>query len=225
MRRLFLLLSLLLLPTSAACATQIPAAYSAHPIRGWVVDASTGQPLEGVIVVAQWILYDTGMGGQNPRGRLEVLETVTAGDGSYAFPGWGPKPNPRVTVDIAHYYACCFLTDRDPQLSFFKAGYRKLRLINQRSHDSSTRTSGWDGKTIELERFRGSPEDWARVLDSLQTDVSWGRELDWRASPRIVLAIEDERLRLPERAAWSVSTLEVLGTSREEILRVLRGKP
>jgi len=225
MRRVFVLLSFLLFGLAApACASGFPASYSAQPIRGSVVDSGTGQPLEGVIIVAQWILYEATVGGENPHKRLQLLETVTGPDGSYTFPGWGPKPNlPTVSWPLG--YGCCFLTDRDPQLSLFKPGYRKLRLLNRRRSDSSTRTSEWDGKTIELERFSGSAEDWARMLDSLQTDLSWGRELDWRTSPRVVLAIEDERLRLPERARWSVSTLEVLGTSREEILRVLRSKP
>lgn len=225
MRRTPLLLSflLLLLPASAACATGIPASYSAQPIRGKVVDASTGQPLEGVIIVAQWILYETSPGGQNPRKRLQVLETVTGPDGSYAFPGWGPKPNPTV-FDKTHLYFCCFLTSRDPQLSLFKPGYRPRTVKNQGRSDSAVRTSDWDGKTIELEPFKGSQKEWARMLDLLQGDLSWISQLDWRTCPRIVLAIEDERLRLPGRTGWSVSSLESLGTSREEILRLLESR-
>ena len=122
MRRVRLFLSfLLLLLALAACESGIPASYSARPIRGKVVDATTGQPLEEVIIVAQWILYETSPAGQNPRKRLQVLETVTTPDGSYAFPGWGPKPNP-INIDKEHAYACCFLTIRDPELNFFKPG-------------------------------------------------------------------------------------------------------
>jgi len=225
MRRLFLVSSLLvLLPTSAACVTQIPSAYSAHPVRGWLVDATTGQPLEGVIIVAQWILYDTGVGGQNPRQRLQVLETVSGADGSYAFPGWGPKPNPKTTMDLAHAYACCFLTNRDPQLSFFKPGYRPLTVQNTDERESAVRTSDWDGKAIKLQSFRGSPNEWATELHFLQGNLGW-RDLDWRTCPRIALAIEEERLRLPSQTKWSVSDLETLGTSREELMRVLGSKP
>ncbi len=34
-----------------------PNTYSAEPIEGWVVDADTNNLVEGVIVVAAWILY------------------------------------------------------------------------------------------------------------------------------------------------------------------------
>jgi hypothetical protein len=221
MLRGLLFLSLLLLPTAAACATGFPASYSAQPIRGWVVDASTGQPLEGVIVVAQWILYETSVGGQNPHKRLEVLETVTGSDGGYAFPGWGPKPN--LPPIIGPGYGCCFLTNRDPQLSFFKTGYRTLRLLNRGSSDSSMRTSQWDGKTIELEPFKGSPKEWARQLNFLQGDLGW-EDLDWRTCPRMVLAIEEERLRSGFSPS-EVSSIRSLGTSIEEVRGALRKQP
>lgn len=223
MRRTPLFLSFMLLLASAACDSGIPTSYSAHPIRGKVVAATTGQPLEGVIIVAQWVLYETSPGGQNPRKRLQMLETVTAPDGSYAFPGWGPKPNP-VNFDKEHAYVCCFLTSRDPQLSFFKQGYDILTVKNKRRSDSSVRTSDWDGKTIEMKPFKDSRDKWARDLDFLQGSLGWG-DLDWRTCPRMVLAIEDERLRLPGRTGWSVSSLESLGTSREEILGALGSKP
>lgn len=224
MRRAVLFLSLLLLlPTAAGCSSGIPTSYSARPIRGKLVDASTGQPLEGVIIVAQWVLYSAGVGGENPRERLQVLETVTGADGSYSFPGWGPKPNP-VTMDAKRAFACCFLTNRDPQLSFFKAGYRPLTVENQRSSKSSVRTSDWDGKTIELQTFKGSQKEWARALGFLQTGLDWGN-LDWRLYPRMALAIEEERLRFPFSAHLWMSDLESLGTSREEVLRALGKQP
>ncbi len=222
MRVVPLLLSFLLLLASAACERGIPASYTARPIRGRVVDATTGQPLEGVIIVAQWILYDTGVGGQNPRKRLQVLETVTGPDGSYAFPGWGPKQNP-VNIDKEHAYACCFLTNRDPKLSFFKPGYRPLTVLNQRSSESSVRTSDWDGKAMELEPFKDSRRKRARELDFLQGSLGWG-DLDWRTCPRMVLAIEEERLRFRLSPA-EVSDLESLGTSVEEVRRALRNAP
>ncbi|MEE9173079.1 MAG: hypothetical protein V3U41_09300 [candidate division NC10 bacterium] len=224
MRRASLFLSfLLLLLATAACDNGIPASYSARPIRGKVVVATTDQPLEGVIIVAQWILYDTGVGGQNPRKRLQVLETVTAPDGSYAFPSWGPKPNP-TNIDKEHAYACCFLTNRDPKLSFFRPGYRPLTVLNQRSSDSAMRTSDWDGRTIELQPFKESRNKWARELVFLQGSLGWN-DLEWRTCPRMVVAIEEERLRHPFGEGRWISSLESLGTSREEILRHLGKRP
>lgn len=219
---------LFLLASSAVAGDMPPPAYSAQPIRGKVVDGTTGQPLDGVIIVAQWILYEANVGGQNPRKRLQVLETVTAPDGTYAFPGWGPKPNPLRTYSIGSMGVgfCCFFTDRDPRLSYFKPGYRPLTLSNRKPVDikPSVRTSDWDGKTIELEPFRGSPNEWADVLGFLQTDLDWGA-LDWRLYPRMALAVEEERVRLPGRTGWVLGSLESLGTTREEIMRKLGSKP
>ena len=210
----------LLLLASGGLAAEYQPFYSAKPIRGAVVDAETGAPLEGVIIVAQWILYEASPGGQNPRRRLQVLETVTGKDGSYTFPGWGPKPNPPVLNPMALYF-CCFLTNRDPKLNFFKPGYRPLMRLNQHERDTTVRESEWDGKTIRLEPFRGSVDEWMKALGFLQSYLSWGDQLDWRWCPRMVLAVEEERVRLPHKSYLWVSGLEVLGTSREAILRKL----
>ncbi len=216
-----LLLLLLLLASRATAGDMPPPFYSAQPIRGSVVDATTDLPLERVIIVAQWVLYRTTLGGENPHERLQVLETVTASDGTYAFPGWGPKPNlPIVNLLLPIGYICCFLTDRDPELSILKPGYRTLTLRNQRRRDTMVRVSDWDGKIIKLEPFRGSLNEWATDLHFLQGSLLWS-DLDWRMAPRMLLAIENERLRLPHKTDWSVSSLESLGTSREEILRAL----
>ncbi len=218
-------LSLLLLTSSAVAGEMPPPAYSALPIRGKVVDATTGQPLEGVIIVAQWILYEANVGGQNPRERLQVLETVTAPDGTYAFPGWGPKPNPLRIYSIGSIGVgfCCFLTDRDPRLSYFKPGYQPLTLSNIKPIDIKppVRTSDWDGKTIELEIFKGPVAEWERAIGFLQDGLDWYK-LDWRACPRMVLAIEEERVR---NRFPHLGDLESLGTTKEEILRELGRRP
>jgi hypothetical protein len=218
MRILRIMLGLLLLtPITAASA---PPTYSAKPIHGTVVDAETGRPLEGVIVVAQWILYEASVGGQNPRKRLQVLETVTAPDGTYAFPGWGPKLNLPVINPFGGYF-CCFLTNRDPLLNLFKPGYRPLSVLNQIETDVSVRTSDWDGKTIRLERFRGDSEAWARELDLLQGDLAWGDVMEWRRLPRMTLAILRQKKELPWRLQDRVSGAGPLGTTEEEVQRLV----
>ncbi len=205
---------------SPATAAEIPLTYSAKPIRGTVVNAETGKPLEGVIVVAQWILYWTSVGGMNPLERLQVLETITAKDGTYTFPGWGPKPN-RAVIDPGKGYACCFLTNRDPQLNFFKSGYRPLKLLNQEERDSSIRASDWDRKTVRVEPLKGSREEWAKALDFLQTDLGWGNDMDWKRVPRMTLAIIEARKPLPPRLRSRVEGAEALGTTEDEVRRFI----
>ena len=81
-------------------------AYSAAPIEAWVVDADTNEPLEGVIVTANWQLVSgTLAGGEIPKGQLMVMEAVTDKDGRFYFEGW-TKAN--LTTGE--------LRDKDPQI-------------------------------------------------------------------------------------------------------------
>jgi hypothetical protein len=64
--------------------------YSADPIEAWVVDASSGAPLEGVIVTANW-QRTGGFEGSYPKGQMMVMETTTDKKGRFQFSGWGPK--------------------------------------------------------------------------------------------------------------------------------------
>src|SRR5258706_4245857 len=91
-----------------------PASYSGAEIRGRVVDAETKQPLEGVHVVAQWILA-TGLIEAHHDTPLQILETVTDAKGEYYLPPWGPKPRPFLAVLDWGF---------DPILKFFKPRYR-----------------------------------------------------------------------------------------------------
>ena len=64
-RNLLFVLLLLIAISSLACAT--PLTYSAKEIHGQVADAETGQPIDGAIVVAQWVLSHIGSGGYGTR--------------------------------------------------------------------------------------------------------------------------------------------------------------
>lgn len=220
------LFAFLLLPLAAPGAqVEFPEAFSAAPIAGRVVDASTEQPVAGAILVAQWILYHSTPGGQNPHTRLQVLETVTGPDGSYRFPGWGPLPNPIQIIQGLFY--CCHFTVEDPQISVFTPGYRPLRLLNRRPLDrqSALRTSLWDGQTIRLEPFRGSRKQWAQALGFLQTGLGW-RQGDWRLFPRMIYAVETERLTFPQDSIHlRMSGLGAYGINMDQLRYAVRGAP
>jgi hypothetical protein len=79
----YLLLLALIIPLQA-CAT-----YSAKDIHGQVVDDATGAPLDGVVIVAQWLLERSMVGDNNAL--LKVMETVSDKNGNYTFPAWGPS--------------------------------------------------------------------------------------------------------------------------------------
>lgn len=63
-------LAALCLAAVPACAT--PIRYSAEPIEAWVVDAETKQPLDGVVVTANWQLKEGTFGGSVQVGQLMV---------------------------------------------------------------------------------------------------------------------------------------------------------
>src|SRR5260221_11978553 len=86
--------------------------YSAKEIRGKVVDADTGQALEGVNVVAQWKIDRMGVG--DDKALLHVAEAVNDKEGHFSFPAWGPSVPP---------LRAAFGAGPDPFLSTFKCGY------------------------------------------------------------------------------------------------------
>jgi hypothetical protein len=100
-----------------ACATPENRNYSAEAIEARVLDEESGQPLEDVVVVANWLLMRGGLGGRTQIGPLMVLEVVSDAKGRISFPAWGPMPNRTFG----------FLDHEDPELWFFKAGYRLSR--------------------------------------------------------------------------------------------------
>ena len=60
----------------------------AEPFEAWVVDAETGAPIEGAIVVAEWSLYEGMLHGHHFREMVDVKEAVTDRNGRFAFTGF-----------------------------------------------------------------------------------------------------------------------------------------
>jgi len=98
-----------------------PPVYFAKEIRGQVVDAETGRPLEGVVIVARWTLRWIGIGDSSTGGEINTLEAVTDREGNYFIPRWGPRPRPPLA----------FLDNLDPELTLFKSHFYPRRLSNR----------------------------------------------------------------------------------------------
>lgn len=166
-----------------------PPVYYANDIHGQVVDAETGQPLEGVVVVARWRLRWIGIGESGTGGSINTLEAVTDKEGKYFIPGWGPRPRPPLS----------FLDNLDPDLRFFKSNYYPQglanRLLNYEHHNRSmTRTSEWDGKVIQLKPFKG--DDWNAYGSMLGGFWSPTGSDCLRECPHYVLALDAEDKRI-----------------------------
>ena len=159
--------------------------YSAEPIEGWVIDADTKKPIGGVIVVANWQLHKSTVGGIIPAAHLNVAETLTDNNGLFYFEEWEPK-----TAQWG------FFIDRDPELLFYKKGYEYRSLKNPLRAEidtSKVRRSVWNGETIELRRFDGDLRDYASHLSSLQTSIRTifhGDKCEWKSTPKLVLAVD-----------------------------------
>ncbi len=169
--------------------------YSAEPIEAWVIDAETKQPIEGVIVVAHWVL-EGGMHWDR-LGELMILEAVSDQDGRYYFPAWGPKAAIKG-----------WLANNDPELLFFKPGYayRVLRNPSGPTKNLPVRRSVWDGKTIELEKFKGSLEayaehvyDLSRTIDGVLDFARGGRNCNWKKMPQMLVALHNTSLRFKQQ--------------------------
>ncbi|HEY3178065.1 MAG TPA: carboxypeptidase-like regulatory domain-containing protein, partial [Casimicrobiaceae bacterium] len=79
--------------------------YTSDPIEAWVVDAETGQPIEGAVVTANWQLvgFTLDTGGRKG-GQLEVMETITDANGRFYFRGFT-----KLNLSLGE------LRDQDPQ--------------------------------------------------------------------------------------------------------------
>ena len=141
------------------------AAHAAGPWRGQVVDAETGQPIEGVVVVAVWERLSPGVIHQ-ARAFHDVDEVVTDADGRFILPERElSPPNPFVTID-------------GPQLTMFKGGYGLwqfrgappvtgpggMSAVLRHSEEAMARF-GRTGATFEMLRFK-TPEERRQDLSS-----------------------------------------------------------
>jgi hypothetical protein len=174
--------------------TPHPATYSAKAIEAWVVDEETGQPLEGVLVVAHWQLAPL-LGHGPPVGQVTVLETVTDTKGRLYFPAWGPKPREPKSGLLTYY---------DPEIFLFKSGYRWRSLRNdvQTLMKNSVRSSDWSGQTLKLKKVAGNDEQYAKSVEALEENLEFAFRHDdcsWKQIPRILAVLHVESQRLIEK--------------------------
>jgi hypothetical protein len=193
----YVLLALVMLPLQG-CARD----YSAKSIEAWVVDAETGKPVEGANVVAHWELrYGLEGGGSY---QLQIMEDVTDKNGRFFFPAWGPKEIP------GHLPKEARLKQLDPGIVIFKSGYETKRVWNDRppstfgGHGASTRTSDWNGKTIQLRKFQGNLQQYVLNIANAQSGLgieSFDTNCNWKLMPRMIVTWTREVKLLKEQKA------------------------
>jgi hypothetical protein len=163
--------------------------YSADPITATVVDADTGAPIEGVNVVAAWELQGSWNYG-DAVGYVNVLESVTDGNGHFSFPSWGPRVANRGKVRLSA-----------PALYIFKSGYRFGVYENNGPstvNAPSKLVSDWAGKSLKLKPFVGSPKELVESYVFLTSVAIHDLDKNGRIAdvPKFICSIAQENQRL-----------------------------
>ena len=201
------LLILTIAATMEACADPY---FTAAPIEAWVVDAETGQAIEGAVVTANWQLVGFGFDtGGRKLGQLEVMETVTDQNGRFYFPGF-------TKVNISGNQ----LREEDPQILIFKSGYRYMRITNQypigkEGEQGAHRKSPIVGQRLKMVKADQDVKKYAFNLDFLTSYLSRLADAGGASAiPRMIRALGCERQRLVARDR-SI-TLSVPGATKLE---------
>jgi hypothetical protein len=176
--------------------------YTVDPIEAWVVDADTGQPLEGAVVTANWQLVSPGLdtGGRKLH-QLEVMETLTDKNGRFHFPGF-TKLNPRLLE----------LRDEDPQILIFKSRYGYFRTSNNYPADKGSpgahRSSPINRQTLRMAKADPDVRKYAFDLGFLTTSLMniWDSGNIEQTSRMVhALVCEQRRLRaIDSKAGFSI---------------------
>ena len=182
-----------LLATLALSFMPAPAAafiYYATSIEARVVDAETGNGVQGAIVTANWQL-EGGLESGIPVDQLKIMETVTDVNGKFTIPSWGPKFSFRGHASF-----------KWPQILVFKRGYKYLRLSNEpRSGSQFTTSSDWNAKTIKLSPFGKDTAAYIRDFHALNSQLdqiatNGGDYCAWRRLPQVLRFVSREEIHI-----------------------------
>lgn len=180
---------------------------SADPIDSQILDADTGKPVQGAIVVAYWQLHQGSLGGDAlPCAAANVEEAVTDKDGKFHLPGWGPIKG-----------HCGYMRGGDPLMFIFKPGYYYNQYPNTPyGTDVVTVThNGWEGRQMKLKKFPDvsysdmSPTSYIWNVSQLNIALSFVTDFpaqcNWKRIPDTLRVLELERQKFTKAVGYPVS--------------------
>jgi hypothetical protein len=158
------------------------------------VAAPDGKPIAGAIVVVTWTIEKFISGG--PGAQAALAEVVTDKDGWFHIPSWGPRlvTGGWIRVD-------------EPTVRVFKPGFIPAILQNyegvpMRAADKIISLRLQD-QTIVLQPFHGTLLEYeaalkplVRSLDHIYSGGGVSKFCYWRETPRVLLALQDLKLKL-----------------------------
>ncbi len=186
-------------------------------VTAQVVDAETGEPLEGVVVEAIWpSVTGTLAGGPHHWGIIQRLETQTDEKGFFHLPSW---------VRIGYHN---WISVTDPEIHLYKAGYWPRTLKNDINKFDQIIIwpepwkSDWDGKVIKLEPMHWrewTKEEWEKQIKKHEYLWAYGRipadnGCGWMKVPHNVI----EDIRFDIRRKELVDRSMVVAEEIKEIL-------
>ena len=208
MRKAFITLGVITLTVGGCHRLFGPFYYYADPIRARVIDEPTGKPLEGAVVVAEWITDGWGL-----EDVLYKAEAETDSKGEFFIPAMPITLRPPMKE----------LRWRDPWILVYKPGYFIANRHNKDAYitpitpvgvevvtttlpDGRVVTPGdysgaakrfcyWNGKIIPLEPVK-TMKDEAEALNYMLSDVAH-RDLDPKGFARLWNAMIAGYRRLP----------------------------
>ena len=146
-----------------------------------IVDARTGKPIDGAVVVASWLLVKSINAGRIEY--LDIQETQTSADGQIRLAEWGPKWRLKGSM-----------LDQ-PVLRVFIRGYDPLVKFNLGGKAVT------DGTTLRLEPKTSSDANYAMLLGLFSGQLAADFDMPpfqcaFKKLPRMVSALEkaDEQL-------------------------------
>lgn len=188
--------ALLLLTFSLEACALPPTVYKSEPAEAWVVDAVTGKPIEGAIVIAHWEMSVHGQKVTDDLYSPKIIETVTDSNGHFVIPGWGPEK------------VCCgFMDESDPAILIFKPDYEGFGYSNSYSYivdDPKDRTHYWNGAHFKLQPYQGNYEgeqgkkDFDHFENFSDGQIVFGfltvrpKRCDWKLIPKFLSAIKQQ---------------------------------
>lgn len=189
----FLVVLIALVLLLAGCNSPV---FIIEPFEARVVDADTGEPIQGAYVVANWALFEAG-GTMHTvrifREQLAVKETATDQNGRFSFEGF-TKTNPKL---LELYW-------ENPQVIIFKPGFEYSHWVNTCRLVGDHCANIWHlasvaGKTVKLKKLN----DEMRKKDQTYTAYSGLtthlrdviRSCNAQQIPNFIVAAEAERKR------------------------------
>ena len=155
-------------------------AHAGGPWKGQIVDAETGAPLDGVIVLAYWVKFTASVGGWAGGDFVDAEEVVTGSDGRFVIPSHSTftlLPWRKIKGQLV------ILKSEYGQWAF-RGGNPLLESIWNRLER--------EGEIIELPRLRTREER----LMFYERKFSIPSDVPAQRVPRLRQAIDDERVYL-----------------------------